>query len=111
MLDMNNYILILFTYIVFIQIIIVLFDVYIYSYLFPNGEITNIDLWRYNEHSIAQINVSAFDVTMMRVVYLCNLAEQCRYGDLDGGNLFLVLVDIFILTYIYFSFKVSIYGM
>ena len=44
MLDMNNFILILFTYIVFIQIIIVLFDVYIFSYLFPNGEITNIDL-------------------------------------------------------------------
>ena len=61
MLDMHNYILILCIHIVFIQNIFMLFDISIYPYLFPNIEIASIDLRRHNEHSIAQINLSALN--------------------------------------------------
>ena len=44
MLDMHIYILILCTYIVFIQNIIVLFDISIFPYLLLNVEKTNVDL-------------------------------------------------------------------
>ena len=63
MLDMHNYIFILCMNTVFIQNIIVLFEISVFPYLFPNFEITNVHLWRLNEHSLAQINVSAFDVS------------------------------------------------
>ena len=42
-----------------------------YFYL-PVFKITNVVLRLHNKHSIAQIYVSTFDVTLMTVVYFCN---------------------------------------
>ena len=75
MLDMHNYICILCMYIVFIQNIIVLFDIFIFPYLFPNIEISPTLT---HDAIIMITNVSTFDVRIMMVVYLCNLAIHCQ---------------------------------
>ena len=62
MLDMHNYIFILCMHSVFLQNIFMLLDISIFPYLFPKVEITSIDLWRHDEHSIAQINISVHNI-------------------------------------------------
>ena len=71
MLNMHNYIFILCMNSAFIQNITVFFDISIFPYLFPNADISNLDLWHHKEHSIVQIIFSDFDVTIMTIVYLC----------------------------------------